>query len=95
MFTNINSNKDELLQLVLVGQPELRDLVRQPDLTQFAQRVAANFHLSAMDPRWCGHYISHRLNVAGAQHEIFSLRKPTDMVHEVTRRRAAAGQSIV
>ena len=41
MLTNINSNKDELLQLVLVGQPELRDMVRRPELRQFAQRVAA------------------------------------------------------
>ena len=45
MFTNINTNKDELLQLVLVGQPELREMIRRPDLTQFAQRVSAAFHL--------------------------------------------------
>jgi len=83
MFTNINSNKDELLQLVLVGQPELRDLVRQPNLTQFAQRVAANFHLSAMDAQMVRAYISHRLKVAGAQHEIFSLSS-TDMIHAIT-----------
>jgi general secretion pathway protein A len=49
MFTNINSNKDELVHLVLVGQPELRDIIRRPDLKQFAQRVAASFHLKAMD----------------------------------------------
>jgi len=83
MFTNINSNKDELLQLVLVGQPELRDIVRRADLTQFAQRVAANFHLSAMDAPTVRAYISHRLKVAGAAHEIFSL-PAADMIHAAT-----------
>ena len=73
MFTNINSNKDELLQLVLVGQPELRDLVRRPDLTQFAQRVAASFHLSSMDAATVRAYINHRRMVAGNDSGVFSL----------------------
>ena len=72
MFTNINANKDELLQLVLVGQPELRDIVQRPELTQFAQRVASAFHLRAMDLETVGQYIHHRLTVAGASHEIFT-----------------------
>lgn len=83
MFTNINSGKDELLQLVLVGQPELRDLVRRPDLTQFAQRVSAAFHLEAMDRPTLREYIRHRLEVAGATEEIFSLAA-SEMVHEAT-----------
>lgn len=72
MFTNINANKDELLQLVLVGQPELRDHVRDPALTQFAQRVASSFHLSALDSKMVGDYIHHRLKVAGAEEPIFT-----------------------
>ena len=72
MFTNINSNKDELLQLVLVGQPELRNMIRRPDLTQFAQRVSAAFHLGEMDEATVRGYIRHRLAVAGASHSIFS-----------------------
>ena len=72
MFTNINSGKDELLQLVLVGQPELRTMVLRPDLTQFAQRVASSFHLPAMDATTVRNYVRHRLTVAGAAHEIFS-----------------------
>ena len=83
MFTNINAGKDELLQLVLVGQPELRETIRRPDLTQFAQRVAASFHLPAMDAATVRGYIRHRLAVAGADHEIFSL-SATDAVHEAT-----------
>ena len=51
MFSNINADKDELLQLVLVGQPELRALIGQPRLVQFAQRVAAEYHLPGMSAR--------------------------------------------
>ena len=83
MFTNINSNKDELLQLVLVGQPELRDTVRRPDLSQFAQRVAANYHLGSMDRLMVRAYITHRLQVAGASREIFD-ECSADLVYEVT-----------
>jgi general secretion pathway protein A len=49
MLTNINSNKDELLQLILVGQPELREMITRHELRQFAQRVTASFHISALD----------------------------------------------
>ena len=72
MFTNINANKDVLLQLVLIGQPELRDNVRHPSLTQFAQRVAASFHLPVLDSNSVVSYIDHRLKVAGAEEDIFT-----------------------
>lgn len=72
MFTNINSGKDELLQLVLVGQPELRSMVLRPDLTQFAQRVASSFHLTSMDEITVCKYIRHRLAVAKSEWDIFS-----------------------
>ncbi len=83
MFTNINSNKDELLQLVLVGQPELRDLIRRPDLTQFAQRISAAFHMEPMDMLMVRAYIRHRLTVAGATDNIFS-NSACDLVHANT-----------
>ena len=84
MFTNINTGKDELLQLVLVGQPELREIIHRPDLTQFAQRVAASFHLSAMDRRGVNDYIQHRLMLAGAQYKIFS-PSAMDVIFDATR----------
>ena len=65
MFTNINSGKDELLQLVLVGQPELRDMITSPALTQFAQRVTATYHLKNLDAEATRAYIRHRLQHAG------------------------------
>ena len=83
MFTNINTNKDELLQLILVGQPELRDLIRRPDLTQFAQRVSAAFHLGPMEATMVRGYIRHRLTVAGAKTPIFSAATCT-LIHAHT-----------
>lgn len=72
MFSNINADKDELIQLVLVGQPELRHQISQPRLAQFAQRVAAEFHLTGMSPEAVRAYIEHRLAVAGAERAIFT-----------------------
>jgi len=71
MLTNINANKDELLQLVLIGQPELRAMVERPELRQFAQRVTASFHLTAMDESSTAHYIAHRMRHAGGTGEEF------------------------
>lgn len=71
MFTNINAGKDELLQLIIVGQPELRDVVMRPDLRQFAQRVAASFHLPEMGAEGVAAYIAHRLGIAGRSDPIF------------------------
>jgi type II secretory pathway predicted ATPase ExeA len=65
MLTNINTNKDELIQLILVGQPELRDVIRSPNLKQLAQRVSASFHLRVMDIETVAHYIRHRLRSVG------------------------------
>lgn len=71
MFTNVNSNKDELVQLILVGQPELRTMAQRPELSQFAQRIAANFHIPAMSAEDVAHYIKHRLQTAGCTQEVF------------------------
>jgi general secretion pathway protein A len=84
MFTNINANKDELLQLVLVGQPELRDIVRRPDMTQFAQRISSSYHLHPMNAATVRGYINHRLSVAGATHPIFS-PPATKLIFEATK----------
>lgn len=83
MFTNINANKDELLQLVLVGQPELRAIVQQPELRQFAQRVASSFHLNTMDESTTLAYIGHRLKKAGAPRNLFT-ESASRLVHKNT-----------
>jgi len=84
MFTNINAGKDELLQLIIVGQPELRDVVMRPDLRQFAQRVAASFHLPEMGPEGVAAYIAHRLSVAGRTDPIFDAGA-VGAIYEATR----------
>lgn len=83
MLTNINSNKDELLQLILVGQPELRDVVLHPKMRQMAQRVAASFHLPRMDAETVAAYIAHRLQIAGGTGKEFS-PEACEMIHAAT-----------
>ena len=73
MLTNINSGKDELLQIILVGQPELRDLIRKPEMRQFAQRVTAAYHLKPMYLDTTIAYIKHRLKHAGGTGEEFTI----------------------
>lgn len=84
MLTNINSNKDELVQLILVGQPELRDMVRHPAMNQLAQRVSASFHLSRMNAETTQAYIAHRMKTAGGTGTEF-LPDACELVYDVTR----------
>lgn len=84
MLSNINTDKDELLQLVLVGQPQLRALLTRPELVQFSQRISADFHLEALNPEETRHYIQHRLEIAGAAWRILS-PGACRLVHKATR----------
>ncbi len=71
MLTNINSGKYELLQIILSGQPELREMITRPELRQFAQRVTATYHLEPFDLPTTRAYIRHRLmHVGGTGQEI-------------------------
>jgi general secretion pathway protein A len=65
LLTNLETNERKLLQIVLIGQPELRDMLARPELEQLAQRVIARFHLDALNDAETTHYIAHRLAVAG------------------------------
>jgi type II secretory pathway predicted ATPase ExeA len=71
LLTNINADKDQLLQLVLVGQPELRVKLRRPHLVQFVQRVAVYYHLAPLSAEDTHNYIEHRLTVAGGPPDLF------------------------
>ena len=71
MLSNINADKDQYLQLVLIGQPGLKDLLRRPELEQFAQRIAIDFHLQTLDLQETCEYIRHRLVVAGGDPNLF------------------------
>ncbi len=83
MLTNINSGKDELLQMILLGQPELREMITRPELRQFAQRVTATYHLDPMDLETTLSYVNHRLiHVGGTGAEI--TEQAVAMVHEIS-----------
>lgn len=84
LLSNINAGKDLVLQLMLLGQPQLRDLLRQPDLEQFAQRVTASYHIGPLDQTETESYIRHRIVVAGGTREIFT-RDACQAVHHYSR----------
>jgi len=73
MLSNINADKDQVMQLILVGQPELRETLQRQDLRQFAQRVSADYHLSPLLLSEAIAYIQHRLKVAGGNEDIFEV----------------------
>ncbi len=84
MLTNINVGRDEVLQLLLVGQPELRAMVRRADLVQFAQRVAASYHLPRLDAAATAGYIASRIRHAGGNPGIFS-RQAAELIFAQTQ----------
>jgi hypothetical protein len=72
MLSNVNADKNQVLQVILVGQRELRDTLRQPDLVQFAQRVGVDYHLDALTAEETSDYIQHRCRIAGGKPDLFS-----------------------
>jgi type II secretory pathway predicted ATPase ExeA len=74
MLSNINAGKDQLLQLILVGQPQLKDLLNREEMLQLAQRVGADFHLTPLSRDEVGAYVDTRLAIAGAARKIFDDR---------------------
>lgn len=72
MLTNLETNREKLLQIILVGQPELRALLAKPDLQQVAQRVTARYHLVPLRFAETQEYIRHRVRVAGVDRRLFS-----------------------
>lgn len=84
MFTNINADKNELLQLLLVGQPELGDLVARAEHRQFAQRIAAQFHLPNLTMEETKAYIRSRLEAAGGRSGIITI-PAANAIYRATR----------
>ena len=72
MLSNINADKFQILQLILVGQPQLRDALMAPKLHQFAQRISSDFHLSPLDSKEVTKYIDFRLEAVGARGLLFT-----------------------
>jgi general secretion pathway protein A len=72
MLSNVNTDKQQLLQVILVGQSQLKDMLRAPRLLQFAQRVSSDFHLRPLNVREVEEYIDFRLRAVGSHHELFT-----------------------
>lgn len=72
MISNINADKFQILQLILIGQPQLRDLLLAPNLHQFAQRISSDFHLRPLDENEVASYIAFRLQAVGSPGPLFT-----------------------
>ena len=72
MLSNVNADKQQFLQIILVGQSELKDKLRAPQLLQFAQRVSSDFHLRPLNAQEVSEYIDFRLRAVGSHHELFT-----------------------
>jgi general secretion pathway protein A len=72
LLTNLETNTQKLLQIILIGQPELRELLGRNELRQLAQRVTGRYHLSPLSREETAAYVRHRLRVAGSTTDIFA-----------------------
>jgi general secretion pathway protein A len=83
LLTNLETNKEKLLRIVLIGQPELRQLLERSDLRQLAQRITARFHLEPLSVAETSMYMRYRLAVAGRREPLFT-RRAIRQVHRVS-----------
>lgn len=72
LLTNLETSKEKLLRIMLIGQPELAELLARQDLRQLAQRITARYHLTPLLAEETTEYIAHRLQVAGGARDLFS-----------------------
>lgn len=85
LLTNLETSERKLLQIMLIGQPELRTMLARPELEQLAQRVIAHFHLDALSEDETAQYIQHRLSVAGLKRGRLFDKKAVRRIHQLTR----------
>ncbi|MDE1998573.1 MAG: AAA family ATPase [Burkholderiales bacterium] len=85
LLTNLETSERKLLQIILIGQPELRDMLARPELEQLAQRVIARFHLDSLSEAETEQYIAHRLAIAGLKQGKLFDSDAVHRVHQITR----------
>ncbi|MCX7552794.1 AAA family ATPase [Marinicella sp. S1101] len=73
LLTNLETDQQKLLQIILIGQPELKQLMQRKDLRQLSQRITSRFHLQPLSKDETTHYIKHRVAVSGGDKDLFSL----------------------
>jgi len=74
LLTNLETNQRKLLQIIMIGQPELREILSRPELMQLSQRITARYHLCPLSKREVVTYVTHRLTVAGVIKKLFPPR---------------------
>jgi general secretion pathway protein A len=84
MLSNLQGDDQNLLQIMLVGQPELRAKLKQPQHVSFSQRIAVNFFLSGLTAKETNAYITYRLQKAGGRPELFS-QEAIDMIYKASK----------
>src|SRR5688572_6280359 len=72
LLTNLETDTQKLLQIILLGQPELREILARSDMRQLAQRITARYHLMPLDATETGAYLRHRFRIAGGTHSPFT-----------------------
>ncbi len=72
LLTNLETNQRKLLQIIMIGQPELREMLARPELRQLAQRITARYHMGPLSRYDVTGYVNHRLSVAGLQGSPFT-----------------------
>lgn len=82
LLSNLETDQHKLLQIILAGQPELKERIQQPELRQLRQRVMVHCDLEPLDPTETALYIQHRLSVAGAGNRITFSNQAVQFVHE-------------
>lgn len=81
LLTNLETNQRKLLQIILLGQPELAQMLARPELSQLAQRIIARYHLGPLTRQEVAAYVQHRLGVSGTQRQLF----PATLMRRVYR----------
>jgi len=74
LLTNLETNERKLLQIIMVGQPELNELLSRPELKQLKQRITARYHLGPLTKQELSAYVLHRLSIAGVNRKLFPSR---------------------
>lgn len=85
LISNIETNTQKLVQIMLLGQPELREKLNRPDLEQLRQRISLRYHLSSLSREETRRYVEHRLSVAGDQGRVKFTKGATDSLYEFSK----------
>lgn len=83
LLTNLETTKHKLLQILLIGQPELKEMLKRPELRQLTQRITARYHITPLTRAETATYIQHRLTVAGVKRPLFN-QAASKKIHQLT-----------